>query len=199
MTHFAQGCAEGPNRLHEALEAALKSPLLTVAGKGSALKEVSTLLLLLSGPADLSFAEVQRAVSELERMAGDRCQVRVGVHAVETQSSRLELFLLASSGEPPRKVAAVKLSTPAPVSVPEQKEASVVPEKSTVPARDAKETRNTKLTKAAALQQTQGVLNLEAYQRGRFDKSEPTIVEGEDLDIPTFLRKGIKLGSPFRH
>ena len=25
--------------------------------------------------------------------------------------------------------------------------------------------------------------------RGRFDKSEPTIVEGEDLDVPTFLRE----------
>jgi hypothetical protein len=25
--------------------------------------------------------------------------------------------------------------------------------------------------------------------RGRFDKSEPTVEEGEDLDIPTFLRK----------
>lgn len=198
MTHFAHGCAEGPNRLHEALEAALKSPLLTVAGKGSALKEVGTLLLLLSGPADLSFAEVQRAVSELERIAGDRCLVKVGVHAVETQGSQLELFLLASSGEPPRKAAAVKPSTPAPVSLPEQKEASVIPEKSVQPIRETRETRGAKTTKAASLQQTQGVLNLETYQRGRFDKSEPTIVEGEDLDIPTFLRKGIKLGSPFR-
>ncbi len=25
--------------------------------------------------------------------------------------------------------------------------------------------------------------------RGRFDKAEPTIVDGEDLDIPSFLRK----------
>jgi len=29
--------------------------------------------------------------------------------------------------------------------------------------------------------------------RGRFEKSEPTIVEGEDLDIPTYLRKNIKV------
>jgi len=43
---------------------------------------------------------------------------------------------------------------------------------------------------------TQGVLELDAIFKGRFDKSEPTIVEGEDLDVPTFLRKGIKLSSP---
>jgi cell division protein FtsZ len=61
------------------------------------------------------------------------------------------------------------------------------------------EARAAKSKKSSAAQQTQGVLNLETYQRGRFDKSEPTIVEGEDLDIPTFLRKGIKLVSPFRH
>jgi cell division protein FtsZ len=28
--------------------------------------------------------------------------------------------------------------------------------------------------------------------RGRFDKIEPTIVEGEDLDVPTFLRMRLK-------
>jgi hypothetical protein len=29
--------------------------------------------------------------------------------------------------------------------------------------------------------------------RGRFDNSEPTIVNGEDLDVPTFLRKNLKI------
>ena len=28
--------------------------------------------------------------------------------------------------------------------------------------------------------------------RGRFEKSEPTIVDGEDLDVPTFMRKNLK-------
>jgi hypothetical protein len=34
----------------------------------------------------------------------------------------------------------------------------------------------------------QETLQFESTTRGRFDKSEPTIVEGEDLDVPTFLR-----------
>ena len=29
--------------------------------------------------------------------------------------------------------------------------------------------------------------------RGRFSEAEPTMVEGEDLDIPTFIRKGEKI------
>jgi cell division protein FtsZ len=38
----------------------------------------------------------------------------------------------------------------------------------------------------------QDFLPLEPIARGRFEKSEPTIVEGEDLDVPTFLRQKIK-------
>src|SRR2546425_1035472 len=33
----------------------------------------------------------------------------------------------------------------------------------------------------------------EPVTRGRFEKSEPTIVEGQDLDVPTFLRKNIRV------
>ncbi len=36
-------------------------------------------------------------------------------------------------------------------------------------------------------------MTLEAANRGRFEKSEPTIVDGQDLDLPTFLRKNLKL------
>ena len=35
----------------------------------------------------------------------------------------------------------------------------------------------------------QQMLELEPVSKGRFDKAEPTVVDGEDLDIPTFLRK----------
>ncbi len=34
----------------------------------------------------------------------------------------------------------------------------------------------------------QGVLELEPTAKGRFAKTDPTIVEGQDLDVPTFLR-----------
>ena len=39
----------------------------------------------------------------------------------------------------------------------------------------------------------QEMMQFEPVTRGRFEKSEPTIVEGEDLDVPTFLRKNIKV------
>ena len=39
----------------------------------------------------------------------------------------------------------------------------------------------------------QEVLQFEPVTRGRFEKSEPTIVEGQDLDVPTFLRQNIRV------
>ena len=39
----------------------------------------------------------------------------------------------------------------------------------------------------------QEVMQFEPVSRGRFEKSEPTIVEGQDLDVPTFLRKNIRV------
>jgi cell division protein FtsZ len=40
----------------------------------------------------------------------------------------------------------------------------------------------------------QEVLQFDAVSRGRFEKSEPTIVDGQDLDVPTFLRRRVKVG-----
>jgi cell division protein FtsZ len=39
----------------------------------------------------------------------------------------------------------------------------------------------------------QEVLQFEPITRGRFEKSEPTIVEGQDLDVPTYLRKNVRV------
>jgi len=39
----------------------------------------------------------------------------------------------------------------------------------------------------------QSQLPLEIVTRGRFEKSEPTIHKGQDLDVPTYLRRGVAL------
>jgi cell division protein FtsZ len=44
--------------------------------------------------------------------------------------------------------------------------------------------------KAEAKQES---LQFEPVSRGRFEKSEPTIIDGQDLDVPTFLRKNVKV------
>jgi cell division protein FtsZ len=36
-------------------------------------------------------------------------------------------------------------------------------------------------------------LPFEPVSRGRFEKSEPTIVDGQDLDVPTFMRRNVRI------
>jgi cell division protein FtsZ len=43
------------------------------------------------------------------------------------------------------------------------------------------------------VQARQEVMQFEPVTRGRFEKSEPTIEEGQDLDVPTFLRKNVRV------
>jgi cell division protein FtsZ len=61
------------------------------------------------------------------------------------------------------------------------------PRKKPVPAREEN------LSAEKSTQAKQEVLQFEPVNRGRFEKSEPTIVEGEDLDVPTYLRKKMKV------
>ncbi len=39
----------------------------------------------------------------------------------------------------------------------------------------------------------QGQLPLEIISKGRFEKSAPTIHVGQDLDVPTYIRRGVAL------
>src|SRR5262249_55914567 len=47
--------------------------------------------------------------------------------------------------------------------------------------------------KKGSAKMRQGTLPLEIVSKGRFDKSEPTIHKGEDLDVPTYIRRGVSL------
>jgi cell division protein FtsZ len=77
---------------------------------------------------------------------------------------------------------------PAPAFAPNEPEPlTVAPQKKAVPRKEEK------LQTEKSLQAKQETLQFEPVTRGRFEKSEPTIVEGEDLDVPTYLRKNIKV------
>jgi hypothetical protein len=78
---------------------------------------------------------------------------------------------------------------PAPVIEPEPEQPRVL-----LPSK-AKPTiaKEQKAPREKIAQAKQEVLQFESVTRGRFEKSEPTIVEGQDLDVPTFLRKNVKV------
>jgi cell division protein FtsZ len=48
-------------------------------------------------------------------------------------------------------------------------------------------------TRKSASRLRQGQLPLEIHSKGRFEKSQPTIHQGQDLDVPTYIRRGVAL------
>jgi cell division protein FtsZ len=81
---------------------------------------------------------------------------------------------------------------PAPAPIPSVKKPAprlIPPKKKPVVEKEINEPKPPK-EKTYAKQE---MMQFEPVTRGRFEKSEPTIVEGQDLDIPTFLRKNIRV------
>ena len=42
-------------------------------------------------------------------------------------------------------------------------------------------------------EERQEQMTFEPVTRGRFEKSEPTIIDGQDLDVPAFMRMNVKV------
>ncbi len=86
----------------------------------------------------------------------------------------------AAEVAPPRPPAR-KERKPAPIREPE-----IVPLEPAAP-------KPSPAKKDKYVQARQEVMQFEPVTRGRFEKSEPTIVEGQDLDVPTYLRKNVRV------
>jgi cell division protein FtsZ len=79
-------------------------------------------------------------------------------------------------------------ATPPSPAVPSEPEPHTV-----APPKKVAAQKEEKAPAEKSLPAKQETLQFEPVTRGRFEKSEPTIVEGEDLDVPTYLRKNIKV------
>jgi cell division protein FtsZ len=84
---------------------------------------------------------------------------------------------------------------PEPEAVPEPKPAFVRPERRPLiaPKPRAAEPNHEAVPQTGSKTPQQEILQFEPVTRGRFEKSEPTIVDGQDLDVPTYLRRRVKL------
>ena len=97
------------------------------------------------------------------------------VEAVTDSSQKITLSRMVSSGNTGR------IRTRDPLDGP-----VLPPGKSPAPS----EEEYTASEMSEEARQQQELLQLEpALGKGRFAKTDPTIVDGEDLDVPTFLRK----------
>jgi cell division protein FtsZ len=195
---FAFVEASGAGRSREVVEKLLAHPLLD---EGRALAESDAVLVSLMGGKDLTMAEVNRVMEQISRHC-EHAQIIMGA-AVDTElKSKLSVTLIAA------KNSGVKNETPvATADPPEQTISRSVGSSPASPGfsqraggspafqlhqREQTIARHGRARKTGS-RMRQEQLPLAIVSKGRFDKSEPTIHKGEDLDIPTYLRRGVPL------
>jgi hypothetical protein len=213
---FGSGEASGDNRAHAALERALKSPLID---RGRLLEEAENVMVTVAGGPGMTLNEVQILMTEFNRYIGENTRILFGAAVDPKLGDRMSVTILTSveaaapsvqaapmqpvraarvSAEPPplpeeaeREVATAGLEV-AP-SIPAESAGSRVAARRTNGAAPRGDTDSRQLTAAEVRAAKQEQMQFEPVTRGRFEKSEPTIVDGQDLDVPTFLRRNLKL------
>lgn len=235
---FGFGESDSDNRAHDALNEALKNPVMD---KGKMLADAAHVLVQVTGGPAMTLSEVEILMNELGRHVGDQTQILFGTAVDGRMGNRLSVTIIsslaaesevaaqtiptpsaASLAPPPpvleqpeeippkidiveRVATSVSASAdlipfeqpvptetppPPPPSVIKKSEPRViVPKKKPLPVKQP----TPELPLEKPVQSKQEVLQFEPATRGRFEKSEPTIIEGQDLDIPTFLRKNIRV------
>src|SRR5690606_4725488 len=107
---FGRGEATGDNRAHEALERALKSPLLD---RGRLLGESHAVITHLAGPPSFSFAEVAAIMRELTKHTSDDASLFLGVTTHADPSAPVSVTILGNYQAEPAAPAQTAVQAPA--------------------------------------------------------------------------------------
>ena len=173
---FAFVEAAGPGRAREAVEKIIAHPLFD---DGRALAESDAVLVSLLAGKDLTMSEVGRVMEQVKRQCG-HARIIMGAAVDAALNDKLRVTVIAAK----ENVAPAGVSPRAETRVAHP---AIMAQRETAMPRPAARTRR------AASKLIQAQLPLSIISKGRFDKSEPTKHNGEDLDVPTFLRRGVPL------
>jgi cell division protein FtsZ len=165
--------AGGDDKARRAVEALLASPL---SDDGKLIGRARLLLLSIVGGPDLSLKEIGTIMDALSAKAKQECRVVMGTALDDAWVGRVSLSLLIGEKR------AVRPTVDVPTATPKDPAVSHVPLAAPAPP-----------VRARSRGPRQGRLPLDVSGRGRFKDVEPTILNGEDLDVPTFIRRGIKI------
>jgi cell division protein FtsZ len=195
---FATAEASGDKRVEQVIEKLLAHPLLD---GGQVLNESDSLLVSIVGGPDVMMSEIHKLMEPLHRHC-ENAHIIFGAAIDDAFAGRLSVTLIASCRRrdevPPPNIAAPtdKIeSTQFLDTADKERPAS----RFVAPPPELSEERRAHIMRVQGgrsrkkLSRLQKELPLEIVFKGRFEKSEPTIRHGEDLDVPTYIRRGVPL------
>lgn len=197
--------AKGENRDREVIQKLLAHPLMD---EGHALSDAASLLVSIAGGPDLSMAEVNRIMEQFNRHC-DQAHLILGAAIDEAMTDRLAVTLVAGcqSGVPLETGRGDRINSlsqaPGAGESPEVdsqlvnlSDSSRPHSRFIAPPPPMTQERAEQLLgrrRKGGSRLRQGQLPLEIISKGRFEKSEPTLHQGQDLDVPTYIRRGVAL------
>jgi cell division protein FtsZ len=191
---FATAEASGEKRVEQVTEKLLAHPLLD---GGQVLNESDALLVSIVGGPDVMMSEIHKLMEPLNRHC-ENAHIIFGAVIDEAFAGRISVTLIASrrrqEAEPlpqPRNMESAQFLDKEATERPASRFVAPPPELSE--ADRAKILRDRGGRSRRKLSRLQKELPLEIIFKGRFEKSDPTIRNGEDLDVPTYIRRGVPL------
>lgn len=200
-TLFGLGVGDGENPAQAALDDLKNCPLLHTPEYA---RKADRLLVNITGGADLSLTRVNELMTALTEEFGREAHVVMGAAIDESLQGRVEICVIGTTDLGSRNFTRRESKPLHPASRKPDRPAgatatSAAPESNTN-VKTTVTTDSGRGSRAAAavhgpkpLQEEFGFQGPPAENRGAFDKSDRNLFEGQDLDIPTYLRKGIKV------
>jgi len=200
-TLFGLGEGAGENAAADAIDSLKLCPLLHTPEFS---RKADRLLVNIVGGTDLTLPKVNDLMSAIAEKFGRDSHIIMGAVIDEAMQQRLEICVLGTSDVNPRSGLTRRLAASAqkrppvgrPGTVPATETSALVQEMSTgetttpAPGSTAKELADA----AAALKLDQDEFGFgEVESRGHFEKTDRNLFDGQDLDVPTYLRKGVKI------
>jgi cell division protein FtsZ len=147
------------------------------------------------GGKDLTMAEVNRVMEQISRQC-ERAQIIMGAAIDATSKNKLSATVIAARHNPVAKSETGGGSTETlPARGATSRSAACSTHSFTPEQREQMVARHSGggRVRRSPSKMLQAQLPLAIITKGRFDKSEPTVHKGEDLDIPTYIRRGVAL------
>ncbi len=201
-TLFGLGVGSGENPSQAALDDLKNCPLLHAPDHA---RKADRLLVNITGGADLSLTKVNELMSAITEQFGTDAHVVMGAAIDEALQGRVEICVMGVTEVGGRNFVRRTGTTTPPLRKAEKPAAtttsiaagSSATIKTTVVTSEASAPRAKKDPAVHSNKPQQEEFGFQggepAENRGAFDKSDRNLFEGQDLDVPTYLRKGIKV------
>ena len=190
---FGTGSATGGDYVNDALEELFICPLLHLGDRPAQLDRI---LVNIIGGTDLGIAKVNEVISVVSKRFNSREDIVFGAVIDESRSQSLEICVIGKAGvEVPVKPAA-PVEQPATTTTPTQTDRlDLEPEiaQDDKPPRPVHQSKLRRKKKAPDTDQEEFLFADANAQRGYFHKTDRNLYNDEDLDVPTFMRRGIKI------